>query len=205
MKGSRPLNRDEISTLRSLFFGRMGVRNQALFFFGANTGFRISELLSLRLEDVLEKSGVIKDRVTVSKRNMKGKTKSRSVILNEQAKKSLLPWLVKLRNDGIWFKDEPVFISIRHDRAISRVQAWRVLTTAYRAAGLTGKLGTHAMRKTFANNIYDHLLKRVADGEAIDAFRGTSKALGHADIKSTDKYLSFRTGEIDKTILATGV
>jgi site-specific recombinase XerD len=42
-------------------------------------------------------------------------------------------------------------------RAISREQAWRILTEAFAANELSGKLGTHAMRKTFANRMYDLL------------------------------------------------
>ena len=57
MKGCRPLDKNELSRLKTAFTGRMAVRNKALFFLGVNTGFRISELLSLRLRDVLTPQG----------------------------------------------------------------------------------------------------------------------------------------------------
>ena len=56
-----------------------------------------------------------------------------------------------------------------------------------------GKLGTHSMRKTFADRIYDRL-----DGDLAK----TQKALGHKNINSTVQYLSFREEEIDEAILA---
>lgn len=205
MKGSRPLTNQEISILSGCFAGRMAVRNRALFFLGANTGFRISELLSLTLGDLLDKDGAIKDRVTVARRNMKGKKSGRSVILNDKGKEAITPWLEVLRGMGVVHKDDFVFVPDSGDGVISRYHAWRILTRAYRAAGLSGKLGTHAMRKTFANNVYEHLLMRASRGEQVDPFRATSKALGHEDIKSTDKYLSFRTEDIDQSIQAAGV
>lgn len=192
--------------MKVLFSGKMATRNLALFLLGANTGFRITELLSLRLGDVLEDDGRIKTRIMVSRRFMKGKRSSRNVYLNEFARKGLRPWLVVLREGCVIHRDDFVFRSYGHgNKAIGRVQAWKIMTKVYKAAGLTGKLGTHAMRKTFANNIYQQLLNRVAGGEAIDAFRAVSKALGHSDIKSTDQYLSFRTEEIDETIAGVGV
>lgn len=206
MRGSRPLTAEEAAQLKVLFSGKMATRNLALFLLGANTGFRITELLSLRLGDVLEDDGRIKTRIMVSRRFMKGKRSSRNVYLNEFARKGLRPWLVVLREGCVIHRDDFVFRSYGHgNKAIGRVQAWKIMTKVYKAAGLTGKLGTHAMRKTFANNIYQQLLNRVAGGEAIDAFRAVSKALGHSDIKSTDQYLSFRTEEIDETIAGVGV
>jgi integrase len=73
------------------------------------------------------------------------------------------------------------------------VQAWRILHDAYKANELTGKLGTHAMRKTFANRVYE-LLK-------YDMLK-TQHAMGHANIQSTIAYLSFREEEITAAILA---
>lgn len=187
------------------FTGRMAVRNRALFFLGANTGFRISELLSITLADILDKDGVVKSRITVARRNMKGKKSGRTVILNDKGKAAITPWLEVLRGMGVVHKDDFVFVPHNGAGVISRSQALKVLTRAYRAAGLTGKLGTHAMRKTFANNVYEHLLMRAGRGEQVDPFRATSKALGHEDIKSTDQYLSFRTEDIDQSIQAAGV
>ena len=79
------------------------------------------------------------------------------------------------------------------NRALSRVQAYRILQAAYAANGLSGKLSTHAMRKTFANRVYDNL-NRDLMRTAID--------LGHRSVSSTVSYLTFREEEIDAAILA---
>ena len=43
------------------------------------------------------------------------------------------------------------------NRPINRQQAWSILREAYQSNELDGKLGTHSMRKTFADRIYDRL------------------------------------------------
>ena len=143
MKGSRPLTKEEIKKIKSLFSGCMHKRNLSLFLLGANTGFRISELLSLRLDDVLEEDGRIKSRLTVTRKNMKGNKSGRTVLLNNAGKKGIAPWLIELKRMDVIHKDDFVFRSKNGpNRAISRVQVWKILNTVYRSAGLTGKLGT---------------------------------------------------------------
>ena len=201
MKGSRPLTKSECARLRQLFRGRWKVRNLAMFVVGSNTGFRITELLSLTIGDVLEATGEIKERVVVARRNMKRKRASRSVLLNSTAKNALSPWLRELARREYVQKTDFLFQSqAAQNRAISRESAWRILDTAYKIGGIKGKLGTHAMRKTFANTVYKHFLDRAANGEPVDPFRATSKALDHENINSTDKYLSFLTEDVDLAI-----
>lgn len=206
MKGTRPLSKDEVNLVKESFHGRLAIRNRSLFLFGVNTGFRVSELLSLRIDDILTSDGKIKDRVIISRRFMKGKKSSRNVLINSFARKGIEPLLKQLGREMVVQKDDYIFRSQKGvNKHITREQAWRVLTMAFKSAGLDGPLGTHSMRKTFANNIYIALLQKVADGHPIDAFRLTSKALGHADIKNTDRYLSFSADKLEEVILQVGV
>ena len=48
MKGTRPLDNDEIRSVSTCFTGTYEVRNRGLFMLGVSTGGRVSELLSLR-------------------------------------------------------------------------------------------------------------------------------------------------------------
>jgi integrase len=52
MKGCRPLTDTEITEVLQSFAGRYALRDKALFVLGLLSGFRISELLSLRVQDV---------------------------------------------------------------------------------------------------------------------------------------------------------
>ena len=54
MKGTRPLDNDEIRRVSTCFAGTFATRNRGLFMLGVSTGGRISELLSLRVADVYQ-------------------------------------------------------------------------------------------------------------------------------------------------------
>jgi integrase len=204
MRGCRPLTDAEVSLVAKSFGGTFAARNRALFVVGHRTGFRISELLSLRMGDVTQ-HGKILEQIGVQRKHMKGgkpgKTSGRMVKLHPEARAALSVWLEVLqkRMGGTLALETPVFCSRVKDpttglkRAISREQAWRILKDAFYANELEGKLGTHAMRKTFCNRVYD-LLKH-------DLVK-TQRAMGHANVNSTVSYLSFREEEIDAAILA---
>ena len=61
MKGTRPLNNDEIRRVSAAFTGTYEARNRALFMIGVSTGGRISELLSLQIGDVYQNGKPITD------------------------------------------------------------------------------------------------------------------------------------------------
>jgi integrase len=203
MKGCRPLTDVEVRLVLQSFGGRYAQRDRALFLLGVRSGFRISELLALQVGDVWQAQHVV-ERVTVRRRHMKNKTEGRTILLHPEARAALAAWLGELQAAGPCPGATYVFQSRKGtNRPISRRHALRVLREVYDANELTGPLGTHAMRKTFANQVYRHLCTRRAAGEAIDPFRTTSKALGHRSLTSTDGYLSFLEADIEAAILAS--
>lgn len=192
MKGCRPLSETEVEAVLSAFSGPYAARDRALFLLGVKSGFRISELLSLRLLDVM-RAGRLLDRVTVARRHMKKKLEGRTVLLHPDAKDALAVWIEQLRALGYMTSDTFVFQSRKgRNAAMSRIQAYRILQDAYERAGIAGHTGTHSMRKTFANNVHERLGRDLLK---------TQKALGHRNINSTVSYLSFREEEIDEAIL----
>jgi site-specific recombinase XerD len=80
MKGSRPLTDQEVKNVSRSFAGKFASRDKALFLLGTKTGFRVSELLSLQVQDVY-KHGQAMDRVSVRRANMKGKGEGRTISL----------------------------------------------------------------------------------------------------------------------------
>jgi integrase len=193
MRGCRPLSDHEVDQVAAGFTGATACRDRALFLLGCKTGFRISELLSLRVADV-HQAGRAVDRVTVERRHMKKKRQGRTVMLHAAAKAALETLVAELRAAGRAEAGSFLFQSREGGhRAMTRFRAWQLLKAAYLSCGLTGKLGTHSLRKTFADRVYDRLSK--------DLIR-TQRALGHSNIASTISYLGFREEEIDEAILA---
>ena len=195
MKGCRPLDEAEIIAVLAKFHGPVASRDRALFLLGLRSGFRISELLSLRLGDVFI-GGQITDRVSVRRSAMKKHLEGRTVPLHNEAKEALRTWIMAYlgRLPGAMpglplFPRRPGGI-----KAITRAGAWYQLKQAFHRAGLFGPgLATHSMRKTFAARVYQRLGKDLIK---------TQQAMGHRSINSTARYLSFADAEIDKAILA---
>jgi len=167
------------------------LRNTALFILGLKTGFRISELLSIKVRDVFAYGAVI-DQVTVQRSAMKRKIEGRAVALHHlEAREALRAWIDELSPAS---DDSFLFVSRKGDnRALSRKQAWSILTMAFKDAKLTGKLGCHATRKPFAAKVHEKLGRDLLK---------TQRALGHRSPASTVAYLSFDETDITRAILS---
>jgi len=206
MGGCRALKKEEVERVAQSFAGRYATRDKALFVLGVKSGFRISELLSLTVGDVY-RAGRVVDVVHVAAKKMKGKTDSRSVRLNDDAREALAPWIAELLSAGYNAPGVALFRSRRGiNKPISRRQALGILQGAFAANGLEGvgtarRLGTHSMRKTFATRVYEKMLERVARGQAIDPLRETSKRLGHRSVEVTERYLDWDPYHLDDVIL----
>ena len=61
MKGTRPLDNDEIRSVSTCFTGTFKIRNSGLFMLGVSTGGCISELLSLTIGDVFQNGKAVSD------------------------------------------------------------------------------------------------------------------------------------------------
>lgn len=185
MKGMRPLTDAEITAIAA----KLGTRDRAFFILGIRTGFRVSELLSLRIADI-EHAGEVGKDISVARKSMKGKTEGRTIPLHEEARAALAPWLLELFKRGAPI-ESPLFPS-QKGGTISRQHAWAILNDAYRRAEVFGAIGVHGLRKTFAARVYalvDHDLLK------------TQKAMGHKSITSTQAYLSFADADVNDAIL----
>lgn len=93
MYGARPLKDSEVlKLLDEGFKGTYANRDKALFAVGVSTGFRISELLSLNMRDVMHRVNV-KDYIKVDRRHTKGKLRGRKQKLQTFAKEALQDWV----------------------------------------------------------------------------------------------------------------
>lgn len=184
MAGTRPLSKQEIDQVLSLLKTQ---RDKTLFILGLKSGFRISELLSIRVKDIIQNNRVV-DKIRVTRSNMKA-NRTRDVILHPLAKEYILNLIHqdKLESHHYLFKSRK-----GDNKAITREQAWNILREAFDKAHLTGPLGTHSLRKTFSVSVHKAL------GNDLLA---TQKALGHSSINSTIAYLPINEEEVDNAIL----
>ena len=181
MKGTRPLDNDEIRSVLTCFTGTFEIRNRGLFMLGVSTGGRISELLSLRVGDVYQNKKPVTD-LLYGKAIVKGGEVSRSVPVNADGRKAideLVTW--HRQHYRSVASKRPLFPS-RHKSGtvpMHRQTAHAILKTAFMEAGLNGKLATHSLRKSFAQRLYD----KTGDIYLVQ------ELLGHRNISTTQKYL----------------
>ena len=117
------------------------LRNYCFFTIGINSGLRISDLLSLKISDVLDDKNKIRDRISLKEKKT-GKIKDFPV--SDVAKKAIREYLDTRK----YTLDEPMFISRKGESRINRQQAYRIINLAARTVGITCKIGTQTLRKT---------------------------------------------------------
>lgn len=109
------------------------IRDYLLFVVGINGGLRVSELLSLRLSDVLNTNCKVKDEVTV----LEGKTKkARTFTINKSTANAIKEYLITLGNN--YDMNMYLFKSRKgENKAISRVQACQILSDSAKLVDIT--------------------------------------------------------------------
>jgi site-specific recombinase XerD len=200
MPGRKPLCPEDEDRLLALLPQNFCLRDQALIVTGLNTGFRITELLSLNVGQVWER-GRVRPRVTVTRchlKNGRGRRRksltSRTVPLNAAAAAILEQYLFARFDSGPADPNAPLFPSQRKGMRMSRWRANVIVHLVVRAAGIVDHevYGTHSLRKTFARKVYKN------SGHDINLTRAV---LGHREISTTQKYLDVAAGEVDEAVL----
>ncbi|GGB60377.1 tyrosine-type recombinase/integrase [Fictibacillus barbaricus] len=155
-------------------------RDYVLFVLGINTGLKVSELLSIKVQDLMTEECVIKDFYTLSPSEA-----NKEIFLNETVKK-IVSQYIQCANLK---RDDYLFMSKKTKLPITRQQAYRVVHQAAEKVGIKGNIGANSMRKTFGYHAY----KR---GVAISLLQ---KHFNHSSPSETLKYLGISKDEIIKT------
>lgn len=193
--GCKALTKDECDKILGAMDGRHRLRNRALFSLGIKTGFRISEILSMRVKDVWD-GAKVRGSVTVGAGWMKGKKKSRTMPINPIAANALGQYLRLTRMDHPVFSSFPLFPAQGGRESITSRQAYSIIVDAAHNAGVdTSKLGTHSMRKTFASAAWHH---PAIGGDVVKM----AKLLGHSNFSNTIRYIQFLDGSLDAAVLS---
>ena len=153
----------------------MGIRDRAMLELLYATGARVSEIISLNVEDVRQ-SEAQSGEITTIRLFGKGR-KERIVPMGTFAKKAVEDYLVRLRPTLLKGDQKALFLNVRGGR-ISRQSAWNIVLDTAERCGLSGRVSPHALRHSFAT----HLLDGGAD------IRVVQELLGHASVSTTQIY-----------------
>ena len=163
-------SKEEIDRLLSLINtkGPLGLRNRALYELIYSAGLRISELVSLNVEDIL---------FTKNLAQVKGKgNKERLVVFGPEAAHWLKRYLNEARPEILGKMSSRALFVNKSGRRLSRKGIWKNYVTLAMNAGLSTAL--HTLRHSFATE----LLAGGAD------LRSVQELLGHAEIATTQIY-----------------
>jgi integrase len=175
---------DEVGTILKRDFSW---RDSFLFEFGINTGLRISDILPLRVKDVLGKDHLVlteQKSKRVAKDDKPAKAgKQRRFRINYELRETINEYTAGMK------PDDYLFSSSRTGKPIGRIQAYRILNAAAEQAGLS-EVGTHTLRKTFGYHFYNQY-KDVARLQEI---------FNHSSPSVTLRYIGANQDELDKMI-----
>lgn len=166
LAGAGPEPGDEVAIAQD----PIKVRDRALLELLYATGGRVSEIVNLDLDDLVDKSLL----------RLFGKgSKERVVPVGSYAQKALENYLVRVRPSlaSVGRGTPALFLNQRGGR-LSRQTAWQIISDAAQKAGLAGHISPHTLRHSFAT----HLLEGGAD------VRVVQELLGHSSVATTQIY-----------------
>lgn len=161
--------------------GLLPVRDRAILELLYSSGLRVSEAASLNLEDLNLREGLVK---------VKGKGKKERIVpVGLKALDALKSYLVERRlfkKKKSLPEENPAFFLNRNGERLTDRQIRRIVVKSARAIGITGQIGPHTLRHTFAT----HLLTGGAD------LRTIQELLGHSSLSTTQKYTHLDIGHL---------
>lgn len=138
--------------------------------------------MSLRVCDVFNSDGSVKPSITVERRNMKGRDRSRTVALSEASRN----FVASQHCPQMSFYNAKLF-------DFGRRAANQFLNVARIKAGVPNRVACHSMRKTFAKRVFE------LSGKDLTI---TQKLMGHKSINSTIQYLEVDQDRINEVVEA---
>ena len=154
-----------------------GKRDKAMLEFAYATGMRVTEIISLNVDDINLEEGFVTCR---------NAGKQRNIPLGKIALKAVKEYIEEARDILIKSEDEEaLFVNINGKR-LTRQGFWKIIKYYKEQAHIAKDITPHVLRHSFAT----HLLQNGADLKSIQTM------LGHSDISSTQVYVQFQDPEL---------
>lgn len=173
------LSSEEVSLLLEQPNGEdlKSIRDKAMLEIAYATGMRVTEIISLNIDDVDI------DALSVTCKNG---NKQRIIPLGKLSVKALQEYIVSARPNLIKTDEEKALFVNINGRRLTRQGFWKIIKYYKEQAHITTEITPHVLRHSFAT----HLLQNGADLKAIQTM------LGHSDISSTQVYMQFQDDTI---------
>ena len=153
-------------------------RNHLIFELLYACGLRVSELCTLRVDQIMLEEKIM--RVT-------GKgDKTRVIPFGKHAQKHLTSYLNNFRPMHVKGPNPPELLLTRNGNPMSRSRIWQVVKATAKSVGIKKAVYPHMLRHSFAS----HMLRHGAD------LRVVQELLGHSDVSTTQVYTHVDTDHL---------
>jgi len=152
-----------------------GIRDKAMIELLYATGIRVSELISIRLEDINLKAKYIR---------CCNLNKERYVPFGNMAKQALETYFLKVRMELLGKIESNICFTNLSGEPMSRQGFWKIIKGYGKSAGIQDDITPQILRHSFAV----HMMENGADIHSIQ------ELLGHSDVATTQVYLQGRKG-----------
>ncbi len=149
------------------------------------TGIRVSELVSLNIDDINLNMGFLK---CIGKG-----TKDRVIPVGDMALKAATEYMYKYRPYLIRDKNEKALFINFHGKRLTRQGFWKIIKQYTKSSNINKDITPHTLRHSFAA----HLIENGAD------LKSVQEMLGHCDISSTQIYTQLKSSKIKEVYKKT--
>lgn len=157
--------------------GLKSIRDKAMLELAYATGMRVTEIISLNVEDIdLELASV----------TCKSENKQRIIPLGKMSLEALKEYIETARPNMIKYENETALFVNVNGKRLTRQGFWKIIKFYKEQAHINKEITPHVLRHSFAT----HLLQNGADLKSIQTM------LGHSDISSTQVYMQFQDDSI---------
>ena len=153
------------------------IRDKAMLELLYATGIRVTELISLNIEDLNLQMNYI---------TCKDGAKERMVPFGAKARAAMLRYIEDAREKMLSDADSHVLFVNCSGKAMSRQGFWKLIKHYTKKAGITAEITPHTLRHSFAA----HLVENGAD------LKSVQEMLGHSDISTTQIYANMNQNRI---------
>ena len=142
-------NKKHIKQISLYFINKGEFRNYLLFLAGIHTALRISDMLKLTWHDVydFDKKRVRSEFTIIEKKT----NKSKIIAVNQSVIDAIFKLFKQVRPVS---KDSFLFSNPYTNKAISRIQAYRIFRAAAEKACIDVPVSCHSLRKTFGYHLW---------------------------------------------------
>ncbi len=153
------------------------IRDKAMLEIAYATGMRVTEIISLNVEDIDLNASLV---------TCKNANKQRIIPLGKMSLNALKEYMSTARPNLIKDENEKALFVNINGRRLTRQGFWKIIKYYKEQAHITKEITPHILRHSFAT----HLLQNGADLKSIQTM------LGHSDISSTQIYIQFQDDSI---------